>query len=165
MFVSSVKRSIDSTIEGRKARLFKRVKRNLQHGDLRKAISRLEGALYCNPLDKELNNNLANLYFQNHDLVKAGKHWYLDANLNEKELTAIMSFTNSLGNDPTLILKKLITKQFYKLNFLEDFQLDRLKNLLNGVKMKERELPKFLRSLDNHIQRRAKSAAINRLLK
>ncbi|GAO44795.1 hypothetical protein FPE01S_04_00380 [Flavihumibacter petaseus NBRC 106054] len=134
--------------------LGKRIEKDLEQRDLLKAISRLEGAIRCNPLDKDLNCQLANLYFKNNDLVKAGKLWYLNLTQSESELVAVKSFTNSLGNDPTLILRKLLNRQFFRLNLLEEFQLEKLATLLEAVRKKEEKMPRFLYSLDSHIKGR-----------
>lgn len=132
---------------------------DLKAGDIGKAIKRLEGALEYLPLDKALNIRLADLHFQNNDLIRAGKHYYLHGLGSDKEQTAIRAFQQSLGNDPILILRKVAHKH---MTLLEDNQIEILSDLLDEVKAKHDPLPRFLWSLNDHISARKRGHSANK---
>jgi hypothetical protein len=134
--------------------LFMRIEKDLETGDLKMAISRLEGALFGNPLDPDLNDKIADLYLKDGSAAKAGKHLYLKPDKSEMEIAAVQEFERRVGRDPTLMLKKLINKQFFRFTMLDDFQMEQLAYLIEETKKKRGLVPKFLRSLDDYIQRR-----------
>lgn len=149
------------TTETRK-KLFNRVEADLKAGDIAKATKRLEGAVKYWPLDKELNIRLADLHFQNNNLIKAGRYYYLHDKGSDNEQIAIMAFRRSLGNDPMLILRKIAHKRFLSMTLFDDNQIETLSDLLDQVKAKHDPLPRFLWSLNDHISARMRTNSGNK---
>jgi len=137
-------------------KLLYRIENDLQKGDLLKAINRLEGAMEYYSFDEALNYRLANLYLQNNDLIKAGRRFYLIEDKTEIEKHAVVLFEKSFGNDPTMLLKRLLKVKRYMLRELTDFQLTQLNRLLKQSQLREGKTPRFLFSLEAHIKKRAK---------
>lgn len=136
-----------------KIALQNKIEMDIYIGNINKAVLRLEGAIRGNLLNTEYSYRLAELYIQNKDFIKAGRHFYLKECKTETEKYAVLMFEKSLGRDPTLILKKIINKQFFKLSNLNDYQLSQLVNLLEKSKIKEKKTSKFLLTLDEFSQR------------
>jgi hypothetical protein len=141
--------------------LYYRVEADLQKGDLQKAVRRLEGSLYGDPLNRERSNRLADVYFQSNNLAKAGRYWYFKPNKSEIELSAVQAFKKSLGNDPILILKKLVNQSFLRISLLNNFEVEQLEILLRELRNRQKILPGFLMPLERHLRRRKDGAGIN----
>ena len=140
----------------RKQTLSERVESDLAKGDHTMAVRRLEGSLKHNPLDEVVLDKIASIFNAYGLKEKAGRYWYLREVKKEHQLEAVKSFEQSLGNDPTLILKTLITQTKYSFSRLRDDQLFILEELLKRVKQQEGTTPKFLRALESHIVKRQK---------
>lgn len=134
-----------------RAPLESRIEKSLKKGDVQAAINRLVGALEFRPLNQQLNNQLAGLYFQIGDLVKAGKYWYLKNDKGADEIKAVQEFEKSLGYDPILILRRIMANQSFATNQLSGFQLDILSVLLERIKEKGKKTPRFLLVLERRV--------------
>jgi len=132
-----------------------RIEKALEKGDVQAAINRLVGALEFKPLNQQLSNQLAGLYFQIDDLVKAGKYWYLKNDKGADEIKAVQEFEKSLGYDPILILRKIMANQSFATNQLSSFQLDILGVLLEIIKEEGKKMPRFLLVLERRVYSRA----------
>ena len=118
------------------------------------AVRRLEGSLKYNPLDEVVLDKIASIFNAHGLKERAGRYWYLREEKKQHQLEAVKAFEQSLGNDPSLILKTLITKTKFSFSRLSDDQLFILEELLKRVKQKEGTTPKFLRALESHIVKR-----------
>jgi hypothetical protein len=134
--------------------LFERFARDLEKGDHSMAVRRLEGYLASDPLNAEVLEKLASIFDAYDYRDRAGRYFYLLPRQSQNRSDAIKLFETTLGSDPTLILKKLITKRKFAFSRLDDRQLLILDELLNRSKIKEGTTPKFLQALERHIKTR-----------
>lgn len=134
--------------------MLERVEADLSRRDHSMAVRRLEGYLKHDPLDAIVLDKIATIFDAYGLEERAGRYWYLHLQKKEHQTEAVKAFEKSLGNDPTLILKKLITKTRFSFSQLHEEQLLTLANLLNRVKNKEQTTPKFLRALESHLKKR-----------
>lgn len=144
-----------------RAPLYFRVEADLKKGNLQGAINRLQGALHCNPLNAGYNYKLATIFYWCNNSIKAGRYWYFRLNKNQLELEAVKSFERSLGDDPVLILKRLINQQFFRISLLNSFEIKLLRTLLERVRGRQATLPKFLNPLVMHLRKRERDDVNN----
>lgn len=137
-----------------KLNLFERVEADLSKGNHSQAARRLEGYLKHDPLNTCVLDKLATIFYAYGLEERAGRYWYLLFPKNDHRLEAVKAFEKSLGNDPTLILKKLITQTNFAFSRLDNQQLKVLVDLLLSVKEKESATPKFLYALESHSAKR-----------
>lgn len=134
--------------------MVERFAKDLEKGDHSMAVKRLEGYLASDPLNTEVLENLASIFDAYGHSDRAGRYWYLLPRQSQNRSEAIKIFETTLGSDPTLILKKIITKNKFAFTRLDDRQLLILEELLNQSKIKEGTTPKFLQALERHIKTR-----------
>lgn len=152
--------SIDKSVESRiefvkyKNKVLYRVEKDLQYGNIEKAIDRLFGALECRPLEKEIRDKLTELLLAQDEYVKAGKLLILKEKRTEIESLAVQKFKQSLGNDSTLILRKIVTASFFRLRELSPNQLKLLSELLDDVNPNGHSSPKFLLDLERYLEKK-----------
>jgi hypothetical protein len=132
----------------------KRVETDIAKGDHAMAIKRLEGSLALDPLNSKVLDMIASIFDAYGLEDRAGRYWYLLPKQRINNIDAIKAFETSLGSDPTLILKRLITKSHFAFSKLDDQQLLILEDLLNQSREKEGRTPKFLLALQDHIDKR-----------
>lgn len=140
-------------------RLMGRVEHDLRRHRPLKAIARLEGARIWFGLDPELNQQLGDLYATQGNQLKAGRYWFLLPTLSEQHLPAIAAFQQSLGNDPVLILRKIIKSNNSEIKTLSPAQLAPLYRLLKVVKARQQPLPTFLQALDKNYRQHGSKPA------
>lgn len=141
----------------RKPTLIERVETDLSNGDHKMAIRRMEGYLKHDPLDALVLDKISTIFNAYGLEARAGRYWYLQPDKKEHQMEAVKAFEESLGNDPTLILKKIITKTKFSFSRLNEQQLLILANLLTMVKEKGNITPKFLQALESHLKKRQRN--------
>jgi tetratricopeptide (TPR) repeat protein len=139
-----------------KPRILERLERILALGDRERAKKTLEGFLGRHPYAQDIHNLLGNLYFEDGDLVRAGRHWYFKEVKDEKENSAVAHFESSFGSDPLHILKHLIYKENYRLTMLDGYTIICLERLLNEIILKHNVVPKFARHISTFIHSQKK---------
>lgn len=137
-----------------KNKVLYKVEKDLQNGNIEKAIDRLFGALECRPLEKEILDKLTELLLSKNEYVKAGKLLVLKENKSESESLAVQRFKQSLGNDSTLILRKIVNANFFRLRELSPIQMKILAELLDNVNPNGHSSPKFLLSLERYLYKK-----------
>lgn len=132
-------------------RFQKRINKDLEKGDLEKAISRYEGYFQHNFSNQIRHNEVAQLYIQKGDQVRAGKHLFLKENLLPVERECIELFEKSCGNNPTRILKKYIPKEGFRIKELNLYAKLRMKQLVKESALENGATPNFLKAYERHL--------------
>jgi hypothetical protein len=132
--------------------LIARAERDLEQGDIHRAIARYEGAFRGRPHNAQLHDRVAKLYLEIGDSVRAGRHWYLKDNLAPKELGCVQAFERSFGNSPTHIMRNLMYLEGSRINLeaLSEEARGRLRRLVIGAAEEQGQLPRFLWCFRKH---------------
>lgn len=135
------------------SRLIKRIKNDLDKGDLNQAISRCEGFFECNFSNQKIHELAAKLYIQKGERVKAGKHLFFKYKPSEIEMENVKEFEKSCGNSPTLILKKVIPKQLLIISDMDSYSKLKLKKMIAESTDEMGVTPNFLKAHRNHLEK------------
>lgn len=129
-------------------RLLSRVERDISQGNTTRAINRLEGHRNMDVFNAGFiagqRRQLAALYLQTGQPVKAGKYLYLVDHLNLEEAAAVAAFEQSLGNCPVGISKKLSPKRHFSYHRLDAYARQRYANLIGQIEARFGVVPHFL---------------------
>ncbi len=134
-------------------KLINRVSIDLNNGDIEKAISRYEGFFNTYPTNQNIHNKVAELYINQKEFLKAGKHLFFKEHLNLEEKQCVFEFEKSCGNSPTLILKKIIPKNNYKVRLLDYYAKIKLKNLIEQATIESNVTPNFLKGIRTYFNK------------
>lgn len=135
-------------------RIIARVENDLLKGDFRKAIDRYEGFFQLNSGNQNIHNKVAELYLELGDKIRAGRHFFFKENPSELEYDCIDQFKKSCGHSPTIILKKLIYKEHYRIKQLDNYTKLRLKDLINEATIESEITPNFLKGLKRYFDKK-----------
>jgi hypothetical protein len=91
----------------RMAALLKKVERDLQSNNIKKAKDRVHGFIMKYPNDLKLKYELAKLYLRDSDPCNAGRYLYLKPRPSQEEKECIKQFEKANGDDPFEILRKI----------------------------------------------------------
>ena len=137
--------------ENLRKRIIIRAEKELEKGNLQKAISRFQGFCNLNPTDRDLQNRLGSLYLKTGDKLSAGRHLYLKNGLTAAEETCVQVFKKRYGNCPLDIAKKLVYKQNYSIHELDEYSKKQYAALLIAIKEKFGLTPAFLLGMRRHL--------------
>ena len=134
-------------------RFKERVDRDLKKGEIQKAITRYEGSFKHNSVNQMRHNEVALLYLQVADKIRAGKHLFFKKNPSAIEEECIVLFEKSCGNCATNILKKLIHKENYRIKELDLYAQLKLKKLIDQAVNESGTLPRFLIGIKGYLDK------------
>jgi len=140
--------------DGLKKRLSKRIEKDLEKNDLQKAIARYQGFLKRFPLEQDFHDHLGVLYLQLNDKVRAGKHFYFKERPSTEEQECIFQFEKQFGFDQTIILKKFLPKEHFKISACEPGIKAIIKNKIEAIEQEKGQVPKFLIGVRNHLNKK-----------
>jgi hypothetical protein len=135
------------------SRIIKRAEKDVLNGDIDKAISRYEGFFQYYSTNQNQHNRIAELYIHKEDKVRAGRHLFLKENLSETEKQCVRRFEKSCGNSSTIILKKLLPKENFRVKELTDHQKIKLKKLVNDATRESGVTPNFLKGIKRYLDK------------
>jgi hypothetical protein len=95
--------------------VIKRADLSIKRGDIRRAIDIYEGSFQHYSTVQNIHNRVAELYIEVGDMVRAGRHLYFKENPSDIEKECITMFEKWCGNSCVLILKKIISKENFKI--------------------------------------------------
>ncbi|WP_345221985.1 DUF6584 family protein [Hymenobacter koreensis] len=132
-------------------RLLKRVEYDISRGNTERAISRLESSMsWFNTVTRR---RLATLYMETGQLVRAGKYWYLLEHLTEAEQAAVAAFTQSVGNCPLGVCRKLTPQQFFSYHTLDYYAIQQYANLIDRIGARFGHVPNFLTAFKSQLDK------------
>ncbi|SFU45840.1 hypothetical protein SAMN05216480_10471 [Pustulibacterium marinum] len=134
-------------------RIIKRAEKDVLEGDIDKAISRYEGFFQYYSFNQNLHNKIAELYLHKDDKVSAGRYLFLKENLSETEMQCVRKFKKSCGNSSTIILKKLLPKENFRVKELTDYQKNKLKKLIDDSTKESGVTPNFLKGIKRYLEK------------
>ena len=114
------------------------------------AINRYEGFFKTNPMSQEIHNKVSELYILTNDKVKAGHHLFFKQNPTKEETKCICEFKKAYGNSPTIILKKLIYKENFKVHEMSFQSKLKLKRILEEAEIESKITPNFLKGIKRY---------------
>lgn len=133
-------------------RLYKRIERDLTENKIEKAISRLEGFLERDTTNQEICNRAASLLLEINEPIRAGRYLYFKDIRNKDEDDAVTIFTKSLGNDPVLIARKMLSMSCRTHN-LSEYQKEKYRELIAEIEKNNLKIPNFLFGLSNYLKK------------
>jgi len=146
-------RSIKDYRKALESRIIKRAEKDMLDGDIDKAISRYEGFFRYYSTNQNLHNRIAELYIQKEDKIRAGRHLFLKENLSETEIQCVSRFEKSCGNSSTIILKKILPKENFRVKELNDYQKIKLKKLIDAATKESGITPNFLKGIKRYLDK------------
>lgn len=134
-------------------RIIERAEKLSSNGFIKSAISCYEGALksYWNAM--EIQHRLGMLHLETGDQVKAGRYFYFKKDLTESELECVRLFEQRFGNDPVLILKRLLNKERQPASKLDMYTKQKLNDLINEAFLRNASVPIFARGMKRHFEK------------
>ena len=130
-----------------------RAEKLLSKGYIKSAISCYEGSMNRYWDSQEIQSRLGKLHLETGDQVKAGRYFYFKENPAESELICIRLFEESFGNDPVLILKRLLNKERRPVSKLDLFTKQKLNELINEAVIQKGVVPAFLGGMKRHFEK------------
>ncbi|MFT5599903.1 MAG: hypothetical protein ACI9N1_000134 [Flavobacteriales bacterium] len=141
-------------------RLKMRVEKDILRGDVHQAINRYEGFFQLFPVNQDLHYDVATLYLQIGDQIRAGKHFYFQNSLSNVEQNCVKEFEKSCGNDSILILRRVMHKLNFKVSESDVEVKKKLKILMDDVVRNYPEVPKFLGGAKRHLDKAVRNNEI-----
>ncbi len=138
-----------------KTRLYERVEKDLEQDNIRQAIDWCGGFLSQFPNEQDVHYKLAQLCLSANDKIQAGKHFYFKENPSTEEQECITAFENRYGFDDTIILKKFMPKENFKISACDDRIKELIKTKIDAIEKEKGFTPKFLLSARNHLNKKA----------
>ncbi len=117
------------------------------------AIAKINGYLKLFYYNQNILDKLAELYYRNGNVVKAGQHWFFKENKNESEEMAVGRFKSAYGNDMKLVARKLIGHGFKSPKDLNEYTKDELFKILEEIVAKEGSIPDFAKNWYGHLKK------------
>ena len=115
-------------------RVLKRMQKDKELGDLRKAKDRLHGLICSYPNYLKIKFELAEIYLLEKDFVNAGRYLFLKAKQDKEERFYVKEFEKSLGENPFQILRSISEPSKIDLEFVKRSK-SRISGLINNVKI------------------------------
>lgn len=98
----------------------RKVKYDLQRGEMDRAKQRLTGMLRAYAGDLEIRRMLGDIHFQQGNIIEAGRYWYLEEHKTPEMQAACERFEKACGNKPDTILRKIrFQGRTYPINMLK----------------------------------------------
>ena len=117
------------------------------------AIAKINGYLKLFFYNQNILNKLAELNYQNGNMVKAGQYWFFKENKSESEEMAVGRFKIAYGNDMKLVARKLIGHGFKSPKDLNEFTKNELFKILEEIHTTEGEIPDFAKNWYGHLKK------------
>ena len=134
-------------------KLLNRVNIDVQKKEITRAINRIEGHMVTKATNQNLKNKLGELYLREGEYAKAGKHFYFKVIKTSEEIEAVNIFKKKYGNDPTIILKNLISKESFKVTDLSLFAKKKINLLITQINKEQNIIPNFLKGIKAHLDK------------
>jgi len=147
-------RTISEYRNALEVRIINRVEMDLNKGCIDKAINRYEGFFQYYSMNQRLHNEVAKLYIQKGDKIRAGRHLFFKENLTKIELECVNKFKQSCGNSSTIILKKRIAKENFRVKELSDYAKHKLKVLIKEASEESGKTPNFLKGFERYFEKK-----------
>lgn len=144
----------DKYLNEKSQRIIRRAEKDLENGDLQKAISRYEGFFQYYPELQAMHNRVAALYIQAGDRIRAGRHLYLKEQLTDMEQECVQLFEKRYGNSPTILLKKRIAKQHFRIRDFDAYSQQKIKTLLEAAIVETGIIPNFLKGMKGYFDKK-----------
>lgn len=122
-------------------------------GWLKSAVYCYEGFLKQHWSSPEIHERLGKLYYELGNNFKAGRYFYFKRELTESEAECVRLFEQSFGNDPVLILKRLLNKDRQPISELDSDIKRKLNDLLKEALRKNGFLPVFAQGMKRHFEK------------
>ena len=122
-------------------------------GWLESAVHCYEGFLKQHWNSPEIRLRLGTLYYELGNNVKAGRYFYFKKDPAESEALCIRMFRESFGNDPVLILKRLLNKGCQPISELDIDTKQKLNDLINEAILKNDFVPTFAKGIKRHLEK------------
>lgn len=132
-------------------RIIQRAQKDIEKGDLSKAIARYEGFFRSSCTNKIIHHKVGELYLAVGDKVRAGKHLYFKEHPSIEEQACIAAFEKNYGYSPTLLLRQLVYREAYRLRKLDLFTQKKLYELIQLSTQECGVTPKFLLGRRNQL--------------
>jgi tetratricopeptide (TPR) repeat protein len=134
-------------------RIIDRAESYVVKGWLKSAVRCYEGFLKQHWSSPEIHERLGKLYYELGNNVKAGRYFYFKRELTESEAECVSLFEKSFGNDPVLILKRLLNKCCQPISELDSDTKQKLNDLLKEALRKNGFLPVFAQGMKRHFEK------------
>lgn len=135
------------------SRIIQRTENDVSQGNIRQAITRYESYFSNHSENQIMHERVAKLYILVEEKAKAGKHLYFKELPTQLEKECIESFKKSLGNSPTLLLKKIINKNGFRIRKVNPYTRVEIKTLIAEAIKESNCTPNFLKGLKNHFDK------------
>ncbi|MGV3611331.1 MAG: DUF6584 family protein [Fluviicola sp.] len=133
--------------------IVERAEKFQRKGYLKSAIVCYEGAMknYWNAM--ELQHRLARLYYETGDQIKAGRYFYFKEHQTETEEACVRLFEQQFGNDPVLILRRLLNKDRQLIKKMDPYTKQKINELICAAEIQLGYVPVVFQGIKRHFDK------------